>query len=46
MKEQLSFWNEAVTQSRKRKKKTFPIPKRVQPFTQLYLFDSDEKHTA
>ena len=46
MKEQLSFWNEAVTQSRKRKKRTFPLPKKVQPFTQLNLFDFDEKHTA
>ena len=46
MKKQLSFWDEEVTQSRKRKKKTFPIPKRGQPFTQLNLFDSDEKHTA
>ena len=42
MNKQLSFWNETVTQSRKRKKKTLPLPKRVQPFTQLNLFDSDE----
>ena len=27
MNKQLSFWNEALTQSRKRKKKTFPLPK-------------------
>ena len=46
MNRQLSFWDEEVTQSRKRKKKTFPIPKRVQPFNQLNLIGSDEKHTA